>query len=107
MRVAKMFLSWAGGGPDFEYALLAIQLDDQGLLHRGVDLDPVGPLENLPGQPVVVRLEPRGDGSGQVGGVADGLLGARAGAHGDDVVRLDLVAGDVHAPAVDLEVAVA
>src|SRR5207248_1533089 len=43
----------------------------------------------------------------QVGGVADDLLGGAARRHRDDVVRLDLVAGDVDPAAVDVEVAVA
>src|SRR4051794_31794385 len=88
MRVAKVFLSWGAGPRPTSNALLGIELDDERLLHRGVDLHPVGPLENLSGQPVVIRLEPRGDRCGQVGGVAHGLLGRGAAADRDDVVRL-------------------
>src|SRR5580765_5133150 len=105
MRVAKSFLSCMPGRSRRD--LLAVELDDERLLHRGIDLHPVGPLQNLAGQAVVVCLEPRGDRCGQVGGVAHGLLGRGAVADRDHVVRLDLVAGDVHALAVDLEVAVA
>src|SRR3989440_7578146 len=57
-----LFLSWV---------LLGVELDDQRLLHRRVDLVPLGPLEDLAGEAVVVGLEPRGDGGREVGGVAD------------------------------------
>src|SRR5690349_17753148 len=89
MRVANSVLSLK--------ALLGVELDDQRLLHRGVDLSPVGPLENLSGQPVVVGLQPRGDRGGQVGRVAHRLLGGTAGLDRDHVVGLDLIARDVHA----------
>ena len=46
-------------------------------------------------------------GRGEVGRVANDLLGRAARLEHDDVVGLDLEARDVHAPAVDLEVAVA
>src|ERR671930_1363270 len=86
--------------------LLGIELDDELLLHRRVDLGPLRPLEDLPGEAVVVGLEPRRDGRREVGGVADHRLGGAAWSDGDDVVRLDLVARDVHAAAVHVEVPV-
>ena len=46
-----------------------------------------------------------GDGRGEVGRVANDLLGRAARLEHDDVVGLDLVTRDVHALAVDLEVA--
>ena len=55
----------------------------------------------------MVGLEPWRHGRGEVGRVANDLLGRAARLEHDDVVGLDLVARDVHAPAVDLEVAVA
>src|ERR687887_2276526 len=90
----------------FPGVLLGVELDDQLLLHRRVDLVPLGPLEDLPREAVVVGLEPRGDGGREVGGVADDRRRGAAGRDGDDVVRLDLVARDVHPAAVHLEVAV-
>src|SRR5215203_376981 len=90
----------------FEAELLGVELDDQRFLDRRVDLGALRPLEDLAGQPFVVGLQPRGDGGGEVGCVAHDLLGARPVLERDDVVRLDLVAGDVDAAAVDREVAV-
>src|SRR5262249_35829592 len=55
--------------------LLGVELDDQLLLDRRVDLGPLRPLQDLARQPLVVGLQPRGDGGGQVGRVADHLLG--------------------------------
>src|SRR5437870_3843470 len=86
--------------------LLRVELDDQLFLDRRVDLGTLRPLEDLPRQPFVVRLEPRCDGGGQIGCVADDLLGAGAGLDRDDVVWLHLIAGDVDAAPVDGEVAV-
>src|SRR6476646_5324894 len=106
MRVAKTVLSLGPREAACCAVLLRVELDDQRLLHRGVDLAPVGPLENLSGQPVVVSLEPRGHRCGQVGRVAHGLLGGAAGADGAEVVRLALIARNVHATAVDGEVTV-
>src|SRR5919108_453120 len=76
-------------------------------LDGGVDLAPLRPLEDLPGEALVVGLEPRSDGRREVRRVPDHLLGRAARRHGDDVVGLDLVARDVHATAVHVEVAVA
>src|SRR5215203_2746739 len=90
----------------FEAELLGVELDDQRFLNRRVDLGALRPLEDLAGQPFVVGLQPRSDGGGEVGCVAHDLLGARPVLERDDVVRLDLVAGDVDAAAVDREVAV-
>src|SRR4029079_4500992 len=88
-------------------SLLRVKLDDERFLDRRVDLLTLRPLEHLAGEAVVVGLEPRGHRSGQVGGVADDLLGRAARLERDDVVGAHLVAGDVHAAAVDLEVTVA
>ena len=55
----------------------------------------------------MIGLEPGRNRRGQVGRVAHDLLGGAALLQGDDVVGADLVARDVHAAAVDLEVAVA
>ena len=54
--------------------LLRVQLDEL-LLHRRVDVRPVGELQDLAREVVVVGLEPRGDRSSEVGRVADDLLG--------------------------------
>src|SRR5919204_4549113 len=78
VRVAKAFLSSS--------SLLAVELDDQTLLHGRVDLVALGPLENLSGQVVVVGLQPGSDRCGEVGRVAHDLLGGRAGRNRDDVV---------------------
>src|SRR6266540_5926098 len=55
----------------------------------------------------MVRLQPRGHRSGQVGRIAHDLLRGRARRQRDDVVGLDLVARNVHTAAVDVEVTVA
>ncbi len=55
----------------------------------------------------MVGLQPRRHGCGQVGRVAHDGLGRRTGLDRDDVVRANLVAGDVHPAAVDVEVPVA
>src|SRR4051794_5171448 len=91
----------------FEAELLGVELDDQRFLDRRVDLGALRPLEDLAGQPFVVGLQPRSDGGGEVGCVADDLLRARPVLERDHVVGLDLVARDVDAAAVDREVAVA
>ena len=59
--------------------LLGVELDDQLFLDRRVDLVALRPLQHLAGQALVVGLEPRRDGGGEVGRVADDLLGGRAG----------------------------
>src|SRR5580765_6820513 len=87
-------------------SLLAVELDDQRFLDGRVDLVPLGPLQDLSGQVVVVGLEPRRHGCGEVGRVADDRLGRRAGRDRDHVVRPHLVARDVHATAVHVEVPV-
>src|SRR5437868_542369 len=88
-------------------SLLRVELDDELLLHGRIDLRPLGLLQNFSGQSVVVGLQPGGDGGDEVGRIADHLLRRRVRGDGDDLVRLDLVARDVDAAAVDLEVAVA
>src|SRR3954451_8569356 len=93
--------------PSMASGLLRIQLDDQLLLHRRGDLRALGLAEHLRRQGVVIRLQPRGHLRGQLGLVADHLLGARLHLDGDDVVLAHLVAGDVDAPTVDRPVAVA
>src|SRR5437763_4585489 len=87
--------------------LLRVELDDQLFLHRRIDLLALRPLQHLARQPFVVCLEPRGDGGGEVGRVADDLLGGGTGLESDDVVGPHLEARDVDPPAVDGEVAVA
>src|ERR671932_610540 len=71
--------------------LLRVKLDDERFLDGRVDLLALGPLQDFAGQAVVVGLEPGRDGGGEVGGVADDLLGRATGRHGDDVVRPHLV----------------
>src|SRR5213079_439605 len=66
--------------------LLRVQLDDELFGNRGVDLGTLRPLQDGAGEPVVVCLQPRRDGGGQVGRVADYLLRARPGLQRDDVV---------------------
>src|SRR5215203_1503550 len=75
VRVAKAILP----------SLLRIELDDELFLDGGVDLAPLWPLEHLAGEALVVGLEPRGDGSREVGRVPDHLLGGAARRHRDDV----------------------
>src|SRR4051812_23603816 len=87
-------------------ALLGVELDDQLFLHRRVDLGALRPLQHLAGQALVVGLQPRGDGGGEVGRVANHLLGRGTGLEHDHVVGLRAVARDVHAATVDQEVAV-
>src|SRR5947199_4621797 len=88
-------------------SLLRIELDDERFLDRRVDLRPLRPLEDLSGQAVVVGLQPRRDGRREIRCVADDLLRSRGRGDGDHVVRLHLVARDVHPAAVDVEVPVA
>jgi hypothetical protein len=57
--------------------LLAVELDDELFLHRRVDLFALGPLEHLAREALVVCLQPRRDGGGEVGRVTDDLLGVR------------------------------
>src|SRR2546423_4195728 len=89
------------------FPLLRVELDDQLLLNRCVDLVARGLLQNLAREPVVVGLEPGSDRRDEIGCVADHLLRGGARRDGDDVIGPHLVARDVHAPSVDLEVAVA
>src|SRR6266508_2626158 len=96
VRVAKTVLS-----------LLRVELDDELLLDRRVDLGALRPLEDLSGQPLVVGLKPGRDRGREVGRVADDLLRRRARLHRHDVVGLDLVARDVDAAPVHVKVAVA
>src|SRR5438067_1715794 len=87
--------------------LLGIKLDDELLLNGRVDVSALRLLQDLAREAVVVGLEPRRNGRDEIGRVADHLLRRRARRHGDDVVRANLVARDVHAPPVHLEMAVA
>src|SRR3954454_17547620 len=88
--------------------LLGVQLDDELLLDRRGDLAPVRLAEHLGGQPIEVRLEPRGHLGGELGRVADDRLRSRGGGlDGDDVALTNLVARDVDAAAVDRPMAVA
>src|SRR5581483_7158347 len=89
------------------HPLLRIQLDDERLLNRRVDLAALGLLQHLAGEAVVVGLEPWSDGRHEIGRVPDRLLRRRVRRDGDNVVRSNLVARDVHAAAVHVEVAVA
>src|SRR3954452_7491255 len=86
--------------------LLGVQLDDQLLLHGRRDLTTLRLAEHLRRQAVVVGLQPRRDLSGELGRVADDGLGAGPDLDGQDVALTDLIAGDVHAAAVDGPVAV-
>src|SRR5439155_3699481 len=97
-RVAKEF-------PFF--LLLRIELDDELFLDGRVDLAALRLLQHLPGEAVVVGLQPGCDGRDEIGCVADHLLRRRVRRNGDDVVRTHLIARDVDAAAVDVEMAVA
>src|SRR5260221_1692883 len=89
------------------FSLLRIELDDELLLNRCVDLAAFRLLQHLAGEAVVVGLQPRSDGGHEVGGVPDRLLRSRAGRHRDDVVGTNLEARNVHAAPVYVEVPVA
>src|SRR4051794_23922225 len=86
--------------------LLRVELDDELLLHRRVDLRTLGVAQHLRRQSVVIRLKPRRDGGRQFGRIADHLGRTRPGLDRDHIVRTDLVRGHVHAPPVDGPVAV-
>ena len=85
-------------------AVLAVELHDQGFLDGGVDLGALRPLEHLPGEAVVVGLQPGSDDCGEIGRLANGRLdrGPRPERH--DLTWPYLVRGDVHALPVDEEV---
>src|SRR3954447_2566294 len=87
--------------------LLRVELDDELFLDGRVDLRALRLLQHLAGEAVVIGLQPRRDGRHEVGRIPDRLLRRGVLRDGDDVVRANLVARDVHATAVDLEVAVA
>src|SRR6478609_3641425 len=106
-RLAKLDPFSLGKARDATSQLLAVQLDDELLCDRGVDLLALRPLQHLAGETLVVGLQPRGDGSGEVGRVADDLLGGGAALERDDVVGTYTVARDVDPAPVDGEVAVA
>src|SRR5262249_29295651 len=105
-KVSSSPLSFFGRGERPRGFLLRIELDDQLLLHGRGELAPLRQLQHPSGQTLMVGLEPRRDGRGQVGCVADHLLGRAPVAHLNDVPGLDLIAGDVDAAAVHEEVAV-
>src|SRR4051794_26928235 len=81
--------------------LLRVELDDELLLHRGVDLRPLRVAQHLRRKSVVIRLKPRRNGGRQLGRVSDRLGRARPSLDRDHVVGADLVRGHVHAPPVD------
>src|SRR5436305_11954041 len=87
--------------------LLRVELDDELFLDGGVDLRALGLLQHLAGEAVVIGLQPGRDGRHEVGRVTDHLLRRRVLRDGDAVVGTDLIARDVDAAAVHLEVAVA
>src|SRR3954451_25415490 len=86
--------------------LLRVELDDELLLHRRVDLRTLGVAQHLRRQSVVIRLKPRRDGGRQFGRVADHLGRAGPSLDRDHIVGTHLVRRHVHAPAVDGPVAV-
>src|SRR4051812_843950 len=87
--------------------LLRVELDDELFLDGRVDLRALRLLQHFAGEAVVVGLQPRRDGRHEIGCVADRLLRGTVVRNRDDVVRTNLVARDVHATAVHLEVTVA
>src|SRR5215210_450214 len=103
VRVAMRSFRVGGRSPG---ELLGVELDDQRLLDGSVDLFSLGRFQDLAGEAVVVGLEPGGDRRGEIGSVTDHLLRGASGGHGNHVPGLDLVARDVDAAAVDVEVAV-
>src|SRR6187397_2572679 len=94
------FLRWCGE------LLLRVELDDERLLDRSIDLVALGPLEHGAGEPVVVGLQPGRHGSGEIRRVAHELLDRAALLQRDDVRGTHAVARDVHPATVDLEVPV-
>src|SRR3954453_18627003 len=98
---------WSGTARVVSRVLLGVQLDDELLLHGRRDLTTVRLAQHLRRQAVVVGLQPRGDLGGELGRVADDRFGAGPDLDGQDVALADLVAGGVHAAAVDGPVAVA
>src|SRR5919199_1619326 len=86
--------------------LLRVELDDELLLHRRVDLRTLGVAQHLRRKSVVIGLKPRRHGGRQVGRVSDDRLGLRRRLDGDHVVRLHLIARHVHPAAVDRPVPV-
>src|SRR3954451_17739484 len=116
IRVLVFRCSWAGAytpagaprrAPRGKTGLLGVQLDDQLLLHGRGHLAALGLAQDLGRQGVVIGLEPGGDLAGQLGGVADHVLGRRIGLDRDHVALAHLVARDVDPAAVDGPVAVA
>ena len=63
------------GGEDGVSGLLGVELDDELLLHRRGDLPPLRLAQHLRGEAVVIGLQPRGDLTGELGGVGDQVLG--------------------------------
>src|SRR5829696_3157516 len=80
--------------------LLRVELDDELLLHRGGDLRAPGEAEDLRGEAVVVRLQPRRHGGCELGRVAHNRLHRSTRLHRDHVIWTQLVRGDVHAAAI-------
>src|SRR5216110_3251754 len=77
-------------------SLLRIELDDERFLDGRVDLLAFRQLEHLAREPVVVGLQPRRHRRGEVGRVADDLLGRAALAKRDHVVGAHLVARNIY-----------
>src|SRR4051812_2830943 len=98
---------WARGALGVS-GVLGGQLDDELLLHRRRDLTALGLAQHPGGERVMVGLQPGRDLGGELGRVADQLVGAGAGGlDRDDVAVPHLVAGDVDPAAVDRPMAVA
>src|SRR3954453_11743980 len=94
------------GRPGEAGELLRVELDDELLLHRRVDLRTLGVAQHLRRQSVVIRLKPRRYGGRQFGRIANRLGRAGPSLDRDHIVGTHLVRGHVHAPAVDGPVAV-
>src|SRR3954469_1359192 len=96
---AQRSAAGAGAGRRMS-VLLRVELDDELFLHRRVDLRTLGMAQHLRRKSIVIGLEPCRHGGHEVRCVPDDRLGRRACLDGDHVVRLDLIARHVHAPAI-------
>src|SRR5258708_34417060 len=86
--------------------LLRVQLDDELLSHRRSHLAALRLAQHLGRKRLVVGLEPRGNLSGELGGVPHHLHRRSIGFDRDHIARPHLVAGYVHPAAVDRPMAV-